>query len=116
MAKTDFIMTWLILYALLSDFFSSSWCYGLAARCYCDTPWTYHLPFARYNASSTYTEVPFLDLHLSISYDFVSSKLYDKRADFDIVNFPFLAGDIPRATFYWVFMIYISARLLCENH
>ena len=36
-------------------------------------------------------EAPFLDLHLSISNGFVSSKIYDKRDDFDrdIVNFPF---------------------------
>ena len=35
------------------------------------------------------TEAPFLDLHLSISNGFVSSKIYDKRDDFDfdIVNF-----------------------------
>ena len=33
-----------------------------------------------------------LDLHLSISTDIVSTKIYDKRDDFDfeIVNFPFL--------------------------
>ena len=38
---------------------------------------------------------PFLDLHLSISNGFVSSKIYDKRDDFDfdIDNFPFLDGD-----------------------
>ena len=37
------------------------------------------------------TKAPFLDLHLSISNGFVSSKIYDKRDDFDfnIVNFPF---------------------------
>ena len=37
------------------------------------------------------TEAPFLDLHLSTSNGFVSSKIYDKRDDFDfdIVNFPF---------------------------
>ena len=29
------------------------------------------------------TEAPFLDLHLSISNGFVSSKIYDKRDDFD---------------------------------
>ena len=42
------------------------------------------------------TEAPFLDLHLSISNGFVSSKIYDKRDDFDfdIVNFPFLDGDV----------------------
>ena len=38
----------------------------------------------------------FLDLHLSISNDIVSTKIYDKRDDFDfeIVNFPFLDGDV----------------------
>ena len=37
------------------------------------------------------TEAPFLDLYLSISNGFVSSKIYDKHDDFDfdIVNFPF---------------------------
>ena len=37
-----------------------------------------------------------MDLHLSISNGFVSSKIYDKRddSDFDIVNFPFLDGDV----------------------
>ena len=42
------------------------------------------------------TEAPFLDLHLSISNGFVSSKIYDKRDDFDfdIVKFPFLDGDV----------------------
>ena len=46
------------------------------------------------------TEAPFLDLHLSISNRFVSSKIYDKRDDFDFdtVNFPFLDGDVPRST------------------
>ena len=42
------------------------------------------------------TEAPFLDLHLSVANGFVSSKIYDKRDDFDsdIVNFPFLNGDV----------------------
>ena len=36
-------------------------------------------------------EAPFLDLHLSVANGFVSSKIYDKRDDFDfdIGNFPF---------------------------
>ena len=39
-------------------------------------------------------------MHLSISNDIVSTKIYDKRDDFDfeIVNFPFLDGDVPRST------------------
>ena len=46
-------------------------------------------------ANASDTEAPFLDLHLSISNGFVSSKIHDKRDDFDfdIVNFPFLDGD-----------------------
>ena len=42
-------------------------------------------------ANSSDTEAPFLDLYLTISDGFISSKLYDKRVgfDFDIVNFPF---------------------------
>ena len=45
-------------------------------------------------ANTSDTEAQFLDLHLSISNGFVSSKIYDKRDDFDfdIVNFPFLDG------------------------
>ena len=44
------------------------------------------------------TEAPFLDLHLSVANGFVSSKIYDKRDDFDfdIVNFPFLVNKLPK--------------------
>ena len=47
-------------------------------------------------ANSTDTEAPFLDLNLSITNGIVSSKIYDKRDDFnfEIVNFPFLDGDV----------------------
>ena len=57
-------------------------------------------------ANTSDTEVPFLDLHLSISNGFVSSKIYDKRDDFDfdIVNFPFLDGDVPRGNSYGVYI------------
>ena len=39
-------------------------------------------------------------------YDIVSTKIYDKRDDFDfeIVNFPFLDGDVPRSTSYGVYI------------
>ena len=52
------------------------------------------------------TEASFLDLHLSISGGFVLTKIYDKRDDFDfdIVNFPFLDGDVPRSTSYGVYI------------
>ena len=56
------------------------------------------------NASDT--EAAFLDLRLSISNDIVSTKIYDQRDDFDfeIVNFPFLDGDVPRSTSYGVYI------------
>ena len=49
------------------------------------------------------TKAAFLDLHLSISYDIVTAKIYDKHDVFDLefVNFPFL--DVPRSTSYGVF-------------
>ena len=55
-------------------------------------------------ANTSDTEAAFLDLHLSISNDILSTKIYDERADFDfeIVNFPFLDGDVPRSTSYGV--------------
>ena len=45
-------------------------------------------------------------LYLTISDGYVSSKVYDKRDgfDFDLVNFPFLDTDIPRATSYGVYI------------
>ena len=51
-------------------------------------------------------EAPFLDLNLSISNGTVSTKIYDKRDDFDfdIVNFPFLDGDVPRRPSYGVYI------------
>ena len=55
-------------------------------------------------ANTSDTEAPFLDLHLSISNGFVSSKIYYKRFDFDfdIGNFPFLDGGVSRSISYRV--------------
>ena len=57
-------------------------------------------------ANTSDTEAPFFDLHLSISNGFVSSQIYNKRDDFDfdIVNFPFLDGDVPRRPSYGVYI------------
>ena len=42
-----------------------------------------YLPELQLNKANTSdTEAPYLDLHLSISNGFVSSKIYDKRDDF----------------------------------
>ena len=64
------------------------------------------------------TEAPFLDLHLSISNGFVSSKIYDKRDDFDfdIVNFPFLDGDVPRSTSYGVYISQLIRFARVSSH
>ena len=64
-------------------------------------------------ANASDTDVPFLDLlqdlflHLSISDGFVSSKIYDKRDDFDfdILNFSFFFdGDVLRSTSYGAYI------------
>ena len=57
-------------------------------------------------ANSSDTEAPFLDLNLSITNGIVSSKIYDKRDDFNFVtvNFPFLDGDVPRDPSYGVYI------------
>ena len=69
-------------------------------------------------ANTTDTEAPFLDLHLSISNGFVSSKIYDKRDDFDfdIVNFPFLDGDVPRSTSYGVYISQLIRFARVSSH
>ena len=59
------------------------------------------------NKANTFdTEAAFSDMHLSISIDIVSTKIYDKQDDFDfeIVNFPFSDGDVPRSTSYGVYI------------
>ena len=63
-------------------------------------------------ANTSDTEAPFLDLHLSISNGFVSSKIHDKHDDFDfnIVNFPFLDGISP---FYLLRGLHFSTYSVC---
>ena len=67
-----------------------------------------NIPFRAptYKANTSDTEAACLDLNSSISYDIVSTKIYDKRDDFnfEIVNFPFLDGDVPRSTSYGVYI------------
>ena len=52
-------------------------------------------------ANTSDTEAAFLDLHLSISNDIVSIKIYDKP---DYFEFPILDGDVPRSTSYGVYI------------
>ena len=58
------------------------------------------------------------DLHLSILDGFVSSKIYDKRNDFDfdIVNFPFLDDDVPRTTSYGVYSSQLIGFVRVSSH
>ena len=69
-------------------------------------------------ANSFDTEAPFLDLNLSITNGIVSSKICDKRDDFNfkIVNFPFLDGDVPRSPSYGVYIsqLIFFARVCCN--
>ena len=48
----------------------------------------------------------YLDLLLSVSNGILSTKLYDKRDDFDfrIVNFPFISSNIPESPAYGVYI------------
>ena len=64
------------------------------------------------------TEVSFLDLHLSTTDGFVKTFNYDKRDDFDfeILNFPFLDGDVPRSTSYGVYISQLSRIAGVSSH
>ena len=57
-------------------------------------------------ANSSDTEAPFLNLNVSITNGIVSFKIHDTRDDFkiEIVNFPFLDGDVPRSPSYGVYI------------
>ena len=69
-------------------------------------------------ANSSDTEASFLDLNLPITNGKVSTKIYDKRDDFnfEIENFPFLDGDVPRSPSYGVYIsqLFGFARV-CSN-
>ena len=55
---------------------------------------------------------------MSISNAIVSTKIYDKRDDFDfeIVNFPSLVGDIPRSTSYGVYISQLIRFARASSH
>ena len=71
------------------------------------------------NKTNTFdTEAAFLNLHLSISKNIVSTEIYDKRDDFDfeIINFPFLDGDVPRSTSYGVYISQLIRVARASSH
>ena len=55
-------------------------------------------------ANTSDTDAPFLDLHLSISNGYVSSKIYDKRDDFDFDIVHFL---------FWMAMFHVFPLMGC---
>ena len=75
--------------------------------------YSHELQMNKVNTSDT--EASFSDLHISISNGIVSSKIYDKRDDFDfdILNFPILDGDVPRRPSYHGG--YISQHKICYS-
>ena len=78
----------------------------------------YHTELQLNKANSSDTEALYLDLNLSITNGIVSSKIYDKWDDFnfEIVNFPFLDGDVPPSPSYGVYISQLTrfARV-CSN-
>ena len=78
-----------------------------------------HPPELKLNKANTkYIEAPFSHLHLFIANEIISSKIYDKCDDleFDIVNFPFLDGDVPRRASYGVYISQLIRFARVCNH
>ena len=75
----------------------------------------YHTELQLNKANSSDTEAPFLDLNLSITNGKVSSKIYDKRDDFnfEIVNFPHFLMEMFLALLPMVY-IFLSLFVLLE--
>ena len=69
-------------------------------------------------ANASDTEAAFLDLNLSIHNYIASTKLYDKRDDFNfyIVNFPFLDGDVPQRPSYGVYISQLIRFARASSH
>ena len=64
------------------------------------------------------TEAPFFDWNLSIHYGLGSTKICDKRDNFDfgIVNFPFLDGNVPRRPSYSVYKSQLIRFARASSH
>ena len=78
----------------------------------------YHLEFQLDKVYTSDTEVTFLDLRLSISNGIGSTKMYDKRDNFnfEIVDFQFLDGDVPRSSSYGVFISQLIRFARASSH
>ena len=77
-----------------------------------------HSVLQRKKANTSDTKAVFLGLHLSISNDIVSTKIYDKRDEFDfqIVNFPFLDGNVSHSTSYIVYISQLIRFARASSH
>ena len=71
-----------------------------------------------YKANVSDTKAPFLDLHLSLANGVVTSKIYNKRDDLDfgIVNFTLSDGDVPRSTYYGVYISQLIRFARVSSH
>ena len=67
-------------------------------------------------ANASDSEAAFLDLNLSIHNDTVSTEIYDKRDDFDIVNFSLLDGDVPRRPSYGEYISQLIRFARASSH
>ena len=78
---------------------------------------SYHA-FKENKANTSGTEASFLDFHLSISNDIVSTKIYNKFDDLDfaIVNFPFLDVDVRSSTSYRVYISKLIRFATASSH
>ena len=64
-------------------------------------------------ANASDTEAAFLDLNYRFT---VSTKIYDERDDFDIVNFPFLDGDVTRRPSYGIYISQLIRFARSSSH
>ena len=66
----------------------------------------YPTAFQLNKANPSDTEAPFLEINISITNDIVSTDIYNKwdNFNFEIVNFPFPHGDVPRSGSYGVYI------------
>ena len=69
-------------------------------------PFKYRKELSLNKTKESNLSAPVLDFDLSTNNGIISSKIYDKRDDFDfaIVNYPHLDGDIPHSTSYGVYI------------
>ena len=69
-------------------------------------------------ANASETEAAFLNLNLIIHNDTVSTKIYNKRDnfDFDVVDFPFLDVDVPWRPSYGVYISQLIRFARASSH